>query len=551
MTQLFLKLLGGFEARAGASAVVPEFPRKKATALLAVLASPVGRGRSRDELCGLLWGNFADEQARDSLRQTLFVMRKMIPDNVGPFASGDTLVLDAEHIATDVGSFEAAAANASTDGLERAFELYTGEFLQGFALREDEFESWLSAERRRLENLALSVMGRLLMHYRRASRHDAAIQVAGRALDIDPLQEDLHRTLIQCYVAVGRNGQARQQYQKCAELLERELGIVPSLETQKACELGPARDLHNKVSRHETSVSRKATQRIRFCKAFDGVQIAYATAGQGPPLVKAPHWLTHLDCEWDSPVWRHFLEEFSSNRTLIRFDQRGNGLSDWNVEDISFEAFVRDLEAVVDAAGLDRFSLIGMSQGCPISIAYTALNPDRVSRLILHGGIIKGQAKRGLVDEEESEALHTLMKIGWGRDNPSLRQMYTTNLIPGGTKEQMDWYNELMRISTSPENAPRLRHAFSMMDVTPLLSQVKVPTLILRSRNDAIAPIEDSQILAAEIQGSRFVSLESDNHILLEQEPAWPLFVEQVQEFLGHDQPNDMSKTNIVVDALD
>lgn len=226
-------------------------------------------------------------------------------------------------------------------------------------------------------------------------------------------------------------------------------------------------------------------------------------------------------------------------------------LSDWNVDDISFDAFVQDLEAVVNAAGLDRFSLIGMSQGCPISIAYTVKNPGRVSRLVLHGGIIKGQAKRGPVEEEESEALKTLMKIGWGRDNPSLRQMYTSNLIPGGTKQQMDWYNELMRISTSPDNALRLRGAFTMIDVTPLLSRVNVPTLILRSRNDAIAPFEDSRIMATEIPDSRFVSLESDNHILLEQEPAWPLFVEKVQEFLECDQPNDIPETNIAVGSLD
>jgi len=549
--QLYLNLLGGFEASTDTSAVALEFPRKKAAALLAVLASPVGRRRSRDELCGLLWGNFADEQARDSLRQALFVIRKTIPQRVGLLATGDTLVLNTEHIATDVDSFEAAAANASTDGLERAFELYTGEFLQGFALREAEFESWISAERRRLENLALSVMGRLLMHYRRASRHDAAIQVAGRALDIDPLQEDIHRTLIQCYIAVGRGGQARLQYQKCADLLERDLGIVPSLETQKACELEPAQDLHSKTPRQKAFVSRKATQQVKFCKTFDGVQIAYATAGQGPPLVKAPQWMTHLDCEWESPVWRHFLEEFSSNRTLIRFDQRGNGLSDWNVGDISFEAFVKDLEAVVDAAGLDRFPLIGVSQGCAISIAYAVQNPNRVSRLVLHGGFIKGMAKRGEVDKKASNALNTLIKFGWGRDNPGLRQMYTSNLIPGGTKEQMDWYNELMRVCTSPENALRLRDTFSTIDVSALLSRVKVPTLILHARDDAIAPFEDSRKMAARIPNSRFVSLESSNHILLEQEPSWARFVAEVQEFLECDQPNYTSKTNITADARD
>ncbi|MGR3344572.1 MAG: BTAD domain-containing putative transcriptional regulator [Paracoccaceae bacterium] len=231
--QLTLNLLGRFEARQSNSRAPLDFSRKKATALLAFLASPVGRGRSRDELCGLLWGNFADEQARDSLRQTLFVIRKTIPDIVGPFAKRDTLVLDADLISTDVGKFETAAAGSSPTELEQAYELYSGEFLQGFALREDDFERWLSAERRRLENLALSVMERLLMHYRSASRHDAAIQVASRALDIDPLQEDLHRTLIQCYVAVGRIGQAREQYEKCRELLAEDLGIRPSNATER------------------------------------------------------------------------------------------------------------------------------------------------------------------------------------------------------------------------------------------------------------------------------------------------------------------------------
>lgn len=230
--QLALNLLGRFEARQSNSRAPLEFPRKKAVAILAVLASPIGRERSREELCGLIWGNFADKQARDSLRQTLFVVRKALSDIVGPFARGDALVLDADHTSTDVGKFETAAAGSSPTELEQAYELYSGEFLQGFALREDDFERWLSAERRRLENLALSIMGRLLKHYQSASRNNAAIQVAGRALDIDPLQEDLHRTLIQCYVAEGRMGQAREQYENCRELLARDLGILPSNATE-------------------------------------------------------------------------------------------------------------------------------------------------------------------------------------------------------------------------------------------------------------------------------------------------------------------------------
>jgi len=273
-------------------------------------------------------------------------------------------------------------------------------------------------------------------------------------------------------------------------------------------------------------------QEIRFCISPDGTQIAYATVGSGPSLVKAPNWLSHLEYEWQSPIWRHLLDELGRSHTLIRFDQRGTGLSDWDVEDISFDAFVSDLETVVDTLKLERFPLLGISQGCAISIAYAVRHPERVSRLILYGGFARGPFKRGQVEKEQSEAMLTLIRHGWGQDNPAFRQMFTSRFIPGGTREQMEWFNKLQRASTSAGNAVRLREAVGNIEVTDLLAQVSVPTLVLHCRGDAVVPFNEGRRMAATIPGARFVSLEGDNHLILEHEPAWTHFRAEVRNFL-------------------
>ena len=275
-----------------------------------------------------------------------------------------------------------------------------------------------------------------------------------------------------------------------------------------------------------------AQQEIRYCTATDGAMIAYATVGSGPPLVKAPHWLTHLEFEWESPVWSHLNREMSADHTLVRFDQRGNGLSDWGVEDISFDAFVRDMETVVEAAGVDRFPLLGISQGCSMSVAYTLRNPERVSCLILYGGFARGTSHRGQATREQAEATVTMIKHGWGQDNPAFRQFFTTGFIPEATPEQMDWFNDLQKISASPENAARLRETLNEIEVTSLLAEVKVPTLVLHCRGDAIVPFDEGRRMAAMIPGAKFFPLEGNNHLMLENEPAWPKFLEEVRAFL-------------------
>jgi pimeloyl-ACP methyl ester carboxylesterase/DNA-binding winged helix-turn-helix (wHTH) protein len=275
-------------------------------------------------------------------------------------------------------------------------------------------------------------------------------------------------------------------------------------------------------------------QEVHFCTAPDGVRIAYAEVGKGPPLVRTGHWLTHLEYDWESPVWSPFLDALAAQYRLVRYDARGNGLSDWDVGEISFDAFVRDLETVIEATGLDRFPLLGMSQGAAMSIAYAVRHPERVSHLVLYGGFARGRRMRGSQQEvANADAVMTLMRHGWGQENPAFRQLFTSLFIPGGTPEQVEWYNDLQRMTTSPDNAVRLRSAVDDIDVTGLLPQVRAPTLVLHCRNDAVQPFEEGRRIAAGIPGARFVTLEGRNHILLEGDPAWPRFLDEVKTFLA------------------
>jgi pimeloyl-ACP methyl ester carboxylesterase/DNA-binding CsgD family transcriptional regulator len=278
-------------------------------------------------------------------------------------------------------------------------------------------------------------------------------------------------------------------------------------------------------------------QQIRFCKSADGVRLAYATAGRGPPLVKASNWMSHLEFDWRSPVWRPFLEGLAARYTVIRYDERGCGLSDWNAPDLSFESWVRDLESVVDVVGLRRFPLLGISQGGPIAIAYAVRHPERVSHLVLYGSYARGRFKRNPtpLQLEEARTLLNLIRIGWGRENPAFRQVFTSLFIPDGTLEQFRWFNELHQASSSPENAARLAEAFSGIDVTALAAQVTVPTLVMHRRHDSAVPFEEGRLVAGLIPNARFVPLEGRNHLLLGGEPALEQFIAELDDFLAGD----------------
>ena len=274
-------------------------------------------------------------------------------------------------------------------------------------------------------------------------------------------------------------------------------------------------------------------QKIEYCRASDGVRLAYAISGAGPILVKSANWMNHLEYDWESPIWRHVFRGLSRDHTLIRYDARGNGMSDWDVNEISLDAWVNDLEAVADAAGVERFPLLGISQGCAISVAYAVRHPERVSHLVLYGGFAVGGKRRAPAEKERRNAMMTLMRLGWGADNPSFRQMFTGLFIPGATHEQADIFNELQRRTTSPECAARYFDAVGDLDITDLLAEVKAPTLVLHARGDLMVPFEAGRQLAAGIPGAHFIALQSRNHLFQQDEPATERFFEEIKLFLG------------------
>ena len=278
-------------------------------------------------------------------------------------------------------------------------------------------------------------------------------------------------------------------------------------------------------------------QSVRFCQTTDRVHLAVATAGRGTPVVKTANWLNHIEFDWQSPVWSPLFSRLAAQCTLVRYDERGIGLSDRDVPDFSFEAFVDDLETVVNEYGLQRFALLGISQGAPVAIAYAVRHPERVSRLVLCGGFAKGWRRRGNAAEvARAEASVTLIREGWGQDNPAARQMFTSLIVPDATLEEMRWFNELERISASAETAIRLLQVLGNIDVTELLPRVAVPTLVLHSRGDARVAFEHGLMLARGIPKARLVTLESKNHLILSHEPAWPRFIDEISRFLKSEE---------------
>lgn len=275
-----------------------------------------------------------------------------------------------------------------------------------------------------------------------------------------------------------------------------------------------------------------SSQEVTFCHSSDGVSLAVATCGSGFPIVKTGTWLTHVQHDWDSPVWSPLFYRLAERFRLVRYDPRGCGLSGQDTALISFEGFVRDLEAVTNTLRLERFALFGISQGAAVSIAYAARNPDRVSHLVLSGGFALGWKRRGSDAEIATRAALTLMAHGWGQDNPAFRQVFTTRLWPDTTTEQLRSFDELQRLSATRENAVRIQSVVGGIDVTDLLTLVKAPTLVLHSRGDVTHPRELGLMLAQQIPGARFAEFDSRNHFPLPHEAAWQPYVDEIVSFV-------------------
>ncbi|MGZ5433103.1 MAG: alpha/beta fold hydrolase [Thermoanaerobaculia bacterium] len=279
----------------------------------------------------------------------------------------------------------------------------------------------------------------------------------------------------------------------------------------------------------------RSRQRIRFLPTDDGVKLAWAEAGSGPLLVKAANWMTHLEFEWESPVWQHWLLFLTEHFRFVRYDERGCGLTDWQVPELSVDRWVDDLECVVQAARPEGpFTLLGISHGAVACIGYAVRHPERVSHMVLYGGYARGYYHRGNPEAaDEYRIIQDVVRVGWGKENPAFRQLFTSRFIPGGTQEQLDWFNELCRRTTNAEIAAEILRMRADVDVSDLLGQVRVPTLVIHGREDAVVPFSEGRLLASAIPNAEFIELASGNHILLDGEPAWLRFQDAVLEFCG------------------
>jgi pimeloyl-ACP methyl ester carboxylesterase/DNA-binding SARP family transcriptional activator len=506
-------------------------PSRKTRALLAFLAVQAAPQR-RDHLCELFWE--APDDPRAALRWSLTKLRTLLnaPDRELVCADRERVFLDRNACSVDVQSALAARTalerNAGeVEQIRQALALFRGPFLSGLELpRQPAFETWRLGQQERARRLQLYLLEAL------AAKLDPACEEFTGALRhqvaLDPGDELAHARLIGALASTGAHAEAEQQRIASARILN---ALGPYDESA----LDAALRSNRKASARRAQPARPSPrQDIRFCTSPDGVRIAYATVGSGPPLLKTANWLNHLEFDWESPIWRHFFLTFAKDHTFVRYDSRGNGLSDWDARDLSLDALVSDLEAVADASGLERFPLLGISQGCPVAVAFAVRYPARVSKLILYGGYARGWRQRGdKALEQQQAAMITLARLGWGRDNPAFRQMFTSSFIPDATPEQGDWFNELQRVSTSPENAERLLRAVGEINVADLLPQVAAPTLVIHTRGDERVPLLSAIELASGIPDARLVTLEGQNHLLLEQEPAWPRFVDEVRAFLA------------------
>ncbi|CAN5704763.1 alpha/beta fold hydrolase [soil metagenome] len=276
-------------------------------------------------------------------------------------------------------------------------------------------------------------------------------------------------------------------------------------------------------------------QNIAFTQGADGIRLAYAVSGDGPPLVRADNWMTHLGYDIESTVWCHWVRDLSLGHTFIRYDERGCGLSDWEAGAFTFDDWVADLESVVEALDLQRFPLLGVSQGGAVAVVYAARHPERVSKLVLCGAYARGRAARAVSDAEKSAAALDLdlARVGWGRDDPAFRQVFAAQFLPDGSRADWAAFDQLQRRTTSSENAVRFLEQFATIDVREQARQVRCPTLILHSREDHRVPMPAGEELAGLIPDSRLVALDSKNHLLTADEPAWQVFREEVAGFLA------------------
>jgi DNA-binding SARP family transcriptional activator/pimeloyl-ACP methyl ester carboxylesterase len=517
---LKVRVLGPFAVEIDGRSVPPEaWHRRDASALVKLLALRSERRLHREQLMDLMWPELDVVEAAPRLHKAAHYARRALGRTDALVLRADVVsLLPGTPVSVDAEEFERAAGQAQAEGGPAAAATVLDRF-PGEPLPDDAYAEWAASARDHLTALRRQLL-------RQAGRWQQLVE-------LDPLDEEAAVALMRQLSRAGDRAGALEKFRRLDRALRRELGTGPGPgATRLRDELAGALRDGGRLSAADEG---RLRQEIRFCRTPDGVNLAYACSGTGPPLVKAANWLAHLDHDWHSPVWHHWLVELSRRHRLIRYDERGCGLSDWDIPPPTFESWVADLEAVVDAAGLARFPLFGISQGAAVAIAYAARHPERVTKLVLYGGFMQGWLVRARTEEErERHRLELeLARFGWGRDEPSFRQVFTAQFMPEGSRDLWSAFNELQRTSSSPENATRVMQVTGTIDVVAEAERVRAPTLVLHARRDGRPPFAQGVQIASTIRGSRFVALDSPNHVLLADEPAWPVFLREVEAFLA------------------
>ncbi|RBP51066.1 alpha/beta hydrolase [Arenicella xantha] len=526
---IFIKTLGSLTlSRDGQELPLPA--SKKTRALLAFLAISA-RPHRRERLCELFWE--APDDPRGALRWSLSKLRGVLKSTteMGPIiADRERAQLNLEGIDIDFSTirktlFDQHAVLPLAE-LRSIAAMLEQPLLDGLDLpNQPGFQSWLVAEREDARLLRVNVMRRLTLHPE--IEHQEACNWARRWLELDPFSDGAAEARVMTLRRLGQLAEAQQVIDHFTSSLQ-SAGLTINAKFETSLQE------YDRKDQEEPNRTLLRQQNISFCKTADNVRIAYATVGSGRPIVKAANWLNHLELDWDSPIWGDLFHALAKDRTFIRYDERGNGLSDWDVDEINQAVFVNDLETVVDQLELKKFPLLGISQGCAVSIEYAVRHPERVSALILISGYASGWRIGASVEEQaKREAVMTLTQHGWGGKNPAYRHIFTQTFMPDAKPEELDWFDEFQRQTTSPENAVRFQQAFADIDVRALLSQVNVPTIVFHSRHDQRISLEQGREVANGIPNARFVALESNNHILLGHEPAWQVVMDETERFLA------------------
>jgi pimeloyl-ACP methyl ester carboxylesterase len=403
-------------------------------------------------------------------------------------------------------------------------------FLEGIDLpNQPMFQQWLVGERQELNRMLGKVYALLSAHV----DNSLPVRLSWAQVweELEPFNPHAATQLLTLLNILGRNVELTDLSNAMVKRF-RNAGIVWSTDLSKKTDTDT-----QSVENPHAARDLLARQKVQFCTARDGSRIAYASVGKGLPIIKAANWLSHLEHDWDAPIWSPLFRELAVDHYFVRYDERGNGLSDWNVRDISFESFVTDLETVVEASKLNQFALLGISQGAAVSIEYAIRNPERVKCLILFGGYAAGwRIGASEAMSKEREAVMTLTALGWGKDNPVYRQLFSSTFMPSASSEELAWFNEFQRLTTSPENAVRFLSVFADIDVREQLAKLTVPTLVIHSLGDKRISVKTGRDIAASIPNAEFVGLESDGHLLLGREPASKVFVEIVRDFIARNK---------------